>query len=146
MPTAYLSSKVHNPTNHELGKLKRLVGYLKFRPKVLLQLNAESLVKDGVIHAYCDAAHAVHKPSLKSHLGCFISLGSGPVALKSVGAKRMSTSSTNSEILDEKRSRSDRTTGFVFNTLPSAKKKDYAKKKVISNDKATSDTSTDNKR
>jgi hypothetical protein len=98
MPTAYLSSKVHNPTNHELGKLKRLVGYLKFRPKVMLQLNAESLIKDGIIHAYCDAAHAVHKPSLKSHLGCFISLGSGPVALKSVGAKRMSTSSTNSEI------------------------------------------------
>jgi hypothetical protein len=98
MPTAYLSSKVHNPTNHELGKLKRLVGYLKFRPKVMLQLNAESLIKDGVIHAYCDAAHAVHKPSMKSHLGCFISLGSGPVALKSVGAKRMSTSSTNSEI------------------------------------------------
>lgn len=39
------------------------------------------------------------------------------------------------ESLDEKRSRSDRTTGFVFNTLPSAKKKDHAKKKVISNDK-----------
>ena len=98
MPIAYMASKVHQPTNHELAKLKRLVGYLKFRPKVMLKLNAESLIRDGVIHAYCDAAHAVHKPSMKSHLGCFISLGCGPVALKSVGAKRMSNSSTNSEI------------------------------------------------
>ena len=98
MPTAYLSSKVHKPTNHELGKLKRLVGYLKYRPMIMVVLNAEALINHGTIHAYCDAAHAVHRPSMKSHLGCFISLGSGPVALKSVGSKRMSTSSTNSEI------------------------------------------------
>lgn len=98
MPTAYLSSKVHNPTQHELGKLRRLVGYLKYRPMIMVVLNAEALINDGIIHAYCDAAHAVHRPSMKSHLGCFISLGSGPVALKSVGSKRMSTSSTNSEI------------------------------------------------
>ena len=34
----------------------------------------------------------------------------------------------------------------MFNTLPSAKKKDYAKKKVVTDDKALSDTTMDKKK
>jgi len=94
-----LATKVHNPRHHELGKLRRVIGYLKFKPEVRLALKGDELFgKAGTLNVWVDAAHAVHRPSMRSHIGVFASAGRGPILLKSIGAKRQTNSSTGSEI------------------------------------------------
>jgi hypothetical protein len=99
LPVCYLATKVHNPRHHELGKLRRVIGYLKFKPTVRLALKGDELFGNtGTLNVWVDAAHAVHKPSMRSHIGVFASAGRGPILLKSIGAKRQTNSSTGSEI------------------------------------------------
>lgn len=99
LPVCYLATKVHSPRKHELGKLRRVIGYLKFKPQVRLIVKGNDLFgESGTLNVWVDAAHAVHKPSMKSHIGVFASAGKGPILLKSIGAKRQTNSSTGSEM------------------------------------------------
>ncbi len=99
MTVVYLASKVHCSTEHEFDKLKHLLGYLLKYPKLKVVIKGDKLWKEGILNIWVDASHAVHRPSMRSHIGVFISAGRGPILLKSVGAKRQTNSSTASEIL-----------------------------------------------
>ena len=98
MPVVYLASKVHCSTEHEFAKLAKVVGYIKKYPKVTLNIKGDELFENGILNIWVDASHAVHKPSMRSHIGVFMSAGKGPIMLKSIGAKRQTNSSTASEI------------------------------------------------
>ena len=98
MTVVYLASKVHCSTQHEFKKLMRVIGYLKKYPRMNLKIKGDELFQKGVLNVWVDAAHAVHKPSMRSHVGIFVSAGKGPILLKSIGAKRATNSSTASEI------------------------------------------------
>ena len=50
------------------------------------------------VHAYVDASYAVH-PDMKSHTGCVISLGKGPIYAKSNTQKLNTKSSTEAELV-----------------------------------------------
>ena len=50
------------------------------------------------ILAYVDASYGVHK-DLKSHTGCVIGIGHGPVYSKSTGQKLNTKSSTEAELV-----------------------------------------------
>jgi hypothetical protein len=99
MTVVYLASKVHCSTEHEFNKLKHLIGYLIKYPKLRVVVKGDKLWKEGTLNIWVDASHAVHRPSMRAHLGVFISAGRGPILLKSVGAKRQTNSSTASEIV-----------------------------------------------
>ena len=98
MPIVYLASKVHCSTEHEFAKLLKVIGYLKKYPRMSLKIKGDELFTNGVLNIWVDASHAVHKPSMRSHIGVFMSAGKGPIMLKSIGAKRQTNSSTASEI------------------------------------------------
>lgn len=95
---AYLATKVHCPTEHEYGKLKRVIGYLYHKPRLKLLLNGDDLFQNGTINVWVDSSHATHMPSRKSHIGVYASAGKGPIAVKSLGGKRIANSSTASEL------------------------------------------------
>ena len=55
-----------------------MIGYLKFKPTVRLALKGDELFGNaGTLNVWVDAAHAVHKPSMRSHIGVFASAGRG---------------------------------------------------------------------
>ena len=54
--------------------------------------------QNSSILAYVDASYGVHK-DLKSHTGCVIGIGRGPVYLKSMGQKLNTKSSTEAELV-----------------------------------------------
>ena len=49
------------------------------------------------ILAYVDASYGIH-PNMKSHTGCVIGIGCGPVYSKSTGQKLNAKSSTEAEL------------------------------------------------
>jgi hypothetical protein len=51
------------------------------------------------VSAYIDAAYAVHTTSGRSHTGCTITLGRGPVHVKSSKQKTVTKSSTEAELM-----------------------------------------------
>jgi hypothetical protein len=94
---AFLTTRVQCCDQDDLGKLRRLLGYvLATRERGICLRVGESMA----VKAYIDAAYGVHTSSGKSHTGCVIVLGSaGPLYCKSAKQKIVTKSSTEAELV-----------------------------------------------
>jgi hypothetical protein len=97
LPTlSILSTKMKDPTDEDMEKLDRVVGYLRKSHHLGIMLRPVKMQ----LHAYFDAAWAVHT-DLKGHSGIYITLGynGSPVVFKSSKQKMVSKSSTEAELI-----------------------------------------------
>jgi hypothetical protein len=94
-PVAFLSRRYNKATSGDIGKLNRILMYLNSYPDLEVTLCIEGDMK---FFAYVDASFAVHS-DMKSHTGCVISMGKGPVHVSSKTQKLMTKSSTESELV-----------------------------------------------
>ena len=92
----FLAKRVQSPTEDDWQKLERVLKYLNGSREFGIILSA----KPGMIEeeAYIDAAYGVHADA-KSHTGTVITLGQGPIFVKSSGQKLVSKSSTEAELI-----------------------------------------------
>ena len=89
-----MATKVSSPTTRDREKLNRILGYIKSRPYIEVRLNGDKLPN---IEAYVDASYGTHM-NKKSHTGIYVTLGEGPIIVKSVKQKIVSKSSTEAEL------------------------------------------------
>lgn len=94
LAVSYLATKVSSPTTRDREKLNRILGYIKSRPYIEVRLNGDKLPN---IEAYVDASYGTHM-NKKSHTGIYVTLGEGPIIVKSVKQKIVSKSSTEAEL------------------------------------------------
>ena len=92
---AFLSTRVRGPTEQDWEKLERLLKYINCTKDMGICLETGDQFE---VLAYVDASFAVHG-YMKSHTGGVISLGKGPVYVKSSKQKLTSKSSTEAELI-----------------------------------------------
>jgi len=92
---AFLSTRVQEPTEEDWSKLDRVLKYINCTKDMGICLEAGAGI---IVLAYVDASFAVHG-DMKSHTGGVISLGKGPVYVRSSKQKLMSKSSTEAELI-----------------------------------------------
>ena len=92
---AFLSTRVQAPTEQDNEKLSRLLRYINGTKDLGICLEAGAGI---TILAYVDASFAVHG-DMKSHTGGVISLGKGPVFVRSSKQRLTSKSSTEAELI-----------------------------------------------
>lgn len=98
LPAAvFLATRVKEPTRDDWCKLDRLLRYLNGSRDLGIVLLADEGIA-GCVHAYIDASYGVHADA-KSHTGTLITLGKGPVFVKSAKQKVVSKSSTEAELI-----------------------------------------------
>jgi hypothetical protein len=93
----YLTTRVSSPTVEDIGKLDRVIKYLRGTLDLKLHLSATN-GRFPMVQAYIDASYAVHKDA-KSHTGVVITFGGGAVYCKSTKQKVVSKSSTEAELV-----------------------------------------------
>jgi hypothetical protein len=93
--TAFLATRVQEPTAQDYGKLQRLLKYVNATRDLWLTLEAE---KDWGLFAYIDAAYGQH-PDGKSHTGVCMLLGRGAFYVQSSKQRIVSKSSTEAELV-----------------------------------------------
>jgi hypothetical protein len=86
---------VSSPDIDDLGKLKRVMRYLRDTKDLALTLEASD---DGVIRWWVDASFAVH-PNMWSHIGAVMSFGKGAVSGMSWKQKINTKSSCEAELV-----------------------------------------------
>jgi len=94
---AFLTTRVNVCDKDDLGKLRRLLAYLRGTKErgVILRIGERMEVR-----TYIDAAYGVHTSSGKSHTGCVVVIGEGgPVYNKSSKQKIVTKSSTEAELV-----------------------------------------------
>lgn len=92
---AFLSTRVQSPTKEDQEKLNRLLAYLNGTRDRSVTLG----VNPGVqLVVYVDASYHVH-PDMRSHGGIFLTLGRGPIFVKSFKHKLVAKSSTEAELI-----------------------------------------------
>ena len=87
---SFLTKRVLGPQQDDWNKLKRAIQYLRKTCHMGMVLEGGETVS---ILAYVDASYGVH-PEMKSHTGCVIGIGRGPIYSKSTGQKLSTKSST----------------------------------------------------
>jgi hypothetical protein len=92
---SFLSTRVQDPTTVDWKKLDRVLRYLNGTPDLGITIEPD---KDLTITAFIDAAFAVHGDA-RSHTGAILTLGSGPVYVKSSKQKINTKSSTEAELI-----------------------------------------------
>ena len=92
---AFLRKRVLNPQRGDFNKLVRTIQYLRGTHNMGVVLGVQD---PPCVYAYVDASYAVH-PDMKSHTGCVISLGMGPIYVKSSTQKLNTKSSTEAELV-----------------------------------------------
>ena len=97
--TNFLSTRVKadRANVEDWNKLKRLISYLKGTTEIGIILGGD---ETGTIElkGYADASYGVHQDA-KSHTGLFITLGRGPILVKSYKQKCVTKSSCEAEII-----------------------------------------------
>jgi hypothetical protein len=93
---AFLSTRVQCCTEDDWSKLERVMKYLNGTRNLGICIQPDEGPLNPV--AYVDASYGVHADG-KSHTGCVISLGKGPVYVKSGKQKIVSKSSTEAELV-----------------------------------------------
>lgn len=93
--TNFLSTRVSCPTIGDMEKLHRALKYLHSTQDLGINIDVSSNLH---VIAYVDASYAVHK-DFKSHTGAVVSLGQGPIYVKSTKQKINTKSSTEAEIV-----------------------------------------------
>ena len=91
----FLCTRVSNPTVGDMDKLTRALKYLHSTQDLGINIDVNANLH---VIAYVDASYAVHK-DFKSHTGAVISLGQGPIYVKSTKQKINTKSSTEAEIV-----------------------------------------------
>jgi hypothetical protein len=91
----FLCTRVTQPTEDDKKKLDRILGYLNTTADLGIILRPNSVLS---VETYCDASYAVHA-DLKGHTGIYVTLGTGPVFVKSCKQKINSKSSTEAELI-----------------------------------------------
>ena len=91
---SFLATRVKEPTAQDLEKLQRVCRYIRFTKSKCIILKAT-----GDVTAYVDASHAVHSKDGRSHTGAFVTLGEGPVFVRSTKQKLTTKSSTEAELV-----------------------------------------------
>ena len=92
---SFLTKRVNNPTEEDYGKLEKVIKYLRKTSHLGIILEGEQKL---CVYAYVDASYGVHM-DMKSHTGCVIGIGKGPVYAKSSGQKLNSKSSSEAELI-----------------------------------------------
>jgi hypothetical protein len=92
---AFLTTRVSSPDIDDLGKLKRVMRYLRDTRNLALTLEASG---DGAIRWWVDASFGVH-PNMRSHTGAVMSLGKGAVYGMSSKQKINTKSSCEAELV-----------------------------------------------
>jgi len=92
---SFLTKRVQAPTEQDLRKLARVVKYIRGTRHMGIVLEASNYLS---VIAYVDASYGVHE-DMKSHTGCTIGIGRGPVYAKSTGQKLNTKSSAESELV-----------------------------------------------
>jgi hypothetical protein len=95
LATSFLSTRVLSPDMDDQKKLNRLLQYINGTQELGIKL---SYSPESHIQAYIDASYGVHS-DFKSHSGMVISIGVGPVDLRSTKQKLTTKSSTESELV-----------------------------------------------
>ena len=93
---SFLTSRVQESTEQDMDKLKRVLRYLLGTKHLGITLEADGQIIR--LRCYVDASYGVHR-DCKSHTGTVISLGRGPVLVKSVKQKINTKSSTEAELV-----------------------------------------------
>jgi hypothetical protein len=94
---AFLTTRVHDVDTDDMGKLKRLLGYLRATPNRGIVLRVGNIM---TVRAFIDASYGVHASSGKSHTGCAIVLGeAGVLSARSSKQKIVTKSSTEAELV-----------------------------------------------
>lgn len=97
LPVSFLVTRVQSPTKEDENKLIRILQYLygTIEDKLTLGGLQNEIVR---IYAFFDASFGTHA-DLKSHSGSFISLGRGPIFIRSAKQKLNTRSSTEAELV-----------------------------------------------
>jgi hypothetical protein len=93
---SFLTTRVQAPTQEDYGKLLRVLKYLNHAKELGIVLRPA----DGpiTVEAYADAAYGNHQ-DFKSHTGLVITLGTGPVFVKSTKQTLVTKSSAEAELV-----------------------------------------------
>ena len=92
---SFLTKRVLNPQRDDQLKLQRAIMYLRKTREKGIILEGNKIMS---VHSYVDASYGVHN-DMKSHSGCVISIGKGPIFAKSNTQKLNTKSSTESELV-----------------------------------------------
>jgi histone deacetylase 1/2 len=95
LPISFLTTRVQKPDEDDWSKLWRVLKYLNGTQDLGIILRPKS---SDSLSAYIDASYGVHVDG-KSHSGMVVSLGSGPLLVKSVKQKIVTKSSTEAELV-----------------------------------------------
>ena len=94
---AFLTTRAHDVDEDDMGKMRRLLGYLRATP------NRGMVLRDGnkmTIRVYIDVAYGVHHGGGKSHTGCAVVLGdAGVLDARSAKQKIVTKSRTEAELV-----------------------------------------------
>ena len=90
----YLSTKVKNPAEQDVDKLRKILNYLKNTKEDCLSITKS----EDKINIYVDASYNVHSDA-KSHSGCAIFLGSNLIRARSSKQRIVTKSSTEAELV-----------------------------------------------
>ena len=96
LPITFLCSRVSQPTEQDLKKLKRVLEYLNGTSDLGIMLGQYGA--DMGVTVYADASYAVHK-DFKSHGGIVIFHNKGPALVKCSKQKIVTRSSTEAELV-----------------------------------------------
>lgn len=92
---SFLTKRVQAPTVEDNDKLFRTVRYIRATQELGICLEAD---KNLLVYGYIDSSYGVHT-DMKSHTGCVIGLGKGPVYSKSSTQKLNTKSSCEAELV-----------------------------------------------
>jgi hypothetical protein len=97
LSVSFLSTRVNSPDIDDWSKLNRLLKYINGTKSLGIILSPEP---DGqtMLRAFIDASYGVHRDG-KSHSGMLLSLGCGPILVKSSKQKIVTKSSTEAELV-----------------------------------------------
>ena len=95
LPVSFLTTRVQAPDEDDWNKLQRVLRYLNGTQDLGICLRADCPTN---VTAHIDASYGVHIDG-KSHSGMFVSLGSGPILVKSSKQKIVTKSSTEAELV-----------------------------------------------
>jgi hypothetical protein len=95
---SYLSTQVTKPTKYDMSTLDRFIRYVNENIGTGICLTAEGTEKSVKVRGFIDASFGCHDDG-KSHTGVLVTLGSGPVYVRSVKQCIVTKSSAESELV-----------------------------------------------
>ena len=98
LPVTFLCSRVSEPSMQDVSKLTRVMCYLNQTADLGLKIGGDMNGELRLL-VYADASFAVHPNSMRSHTGIILSVGRGPILVKSYKQKLVTKSSTEAELV-----------------------------------------------